>query len=668
MPNMERTPPPGVKPASRPVSGGLPTQNLDESLKRAESEGMGSHLQDEHQIQNTAGSEGILPKELSTATPSQDEMVKEEKDRKGSQVPVAVLEGNPNTDTGILSDGSSLPKAGESSATASQREISDLVIETEYVKDTLEKYTEKILTGMVLVSEEVKRSAEFLANPENDLSLWDQKIEEMEKQKIELQKQKEELRKKKKESRNVVAKSKKIVDSGVPEKMIDTVPEKEITEIARDDWLKITLKNETEDAQNDTQNVTPEDFVAAYLGENGDLEKSALKNFGKSGPTVITTLQIVIYALAGHMGDLNRMVAGLATKVNALATSHNESLKERALGMTKSTQSGDDINWPLPGKGSVQVTRKTLDKKIDQSCLRNLKKLQEEERLEEIARERCSRQLVVTRVPEIPEHERAGKSDKQVADMEAERVVEFIKTHAVPNTRPEQFPSQKEHITVEDISTIKRINWSAGSLGLRKGRSRKLHINIREDRKAIAPALIRMQNKVCAERNKEIAEGKVGEDQRIHRYVQVQHTDSQRALLKKTHEWCNRQNAYNREENPGCDIWVVHFRDNGDPYKRLEKDKHPTRTAELGQYWKEHLPNGKKHRERKKKGKRVAITKPEAGVMENAKLWDEQANGAVGVSPPPVPNKPDDKPEEEPKTLDGSVKSPESEENSAQDV
>ena len=396
-----------------------------------------------------------------------------------------------------------------------------------------------------------------------------------------------EANKRVKDQAKVMAAEKKTIDLGFS-RIKAPVSDSEIEHLCRNNFLSVGGRQEND--ENDSKlDLTPAEWITKHLGKGARTRLGkrleAESNLDKKLEQIFVEF---LSAFSDHFTEVKEWIRKLNGSVNEMIQHHNKSIDTKLVEFQKPSyaRAAAAAADPMDQKKVVKIATKEIEKQLQARQLADSKHAQE--------REKTVRQILGVRVPEVvgikPTNNRS-----ELAKIEAEHFANFTNDLL----KGQRKRGNKKFVQVHQIESIHRVEWPRGHKGIDLRWDRRLHVTFKPGCEHIVSEIIQAQNWICAQRNREIAEGVAEEKDRIHRYLQIQLTDLQRKEHAKLQTWCHRTNAINRETDGNCKLWFVFFREDGTPFKKLITDKHPQRVAELEHHWKQYREGGPKHPKRR---------------------------------------------------------------------
>lgn len=396
-----------------------------------------------------------------------------------------------------------------------------------------------------------------------------------------------EANKRVKDQAKLMAAEKKTIDLGFS-RIKAPVSDSELEHLCRNNFLSVGGRQEND--ENDSKlDLTPAEWVTKHLGKGARTRLGkrleAESNLDKKLEQIFLEF---LSAFSAHFAEVKEWIRKLNGSVNEMIHHHNKSIDTKLVEFQKPSyaRAAAAAADPMDQKKVVRIATKEIEKQLQARQLADAKHAQE--------REKTVRQILGVRVPEIAGI-KSTNNRSDLAKLEAEHFVNFTNDLL----KGQRKKGSKKFVQVNQIESIYRVEWPRGHKGIDLRWDRRLHVTFKPGCERTVSEIIQAQNWICAQRNREIAEGVAEEKDRIHRYLQIQLTDLQRKEHAKLQTWCHRTNAINRENDGNCKLWFVFFRDDGTPFKKLITDKHPQRLAELEHHWKQYREGGPKHPKRR---------------------------------------------------------------------
>ena len=372
------------------------------------------------------------------------------------------------------------------------------------------------------------------------------------------------------------------------------VTDSEIERLFRDNFLSVGGQSEADENEAKQEQISPAEWITKHLGKGARTRLGGgLRPLGvTSNPD--KNLEMIgefIFDFSAHFAEVKDWIRKLNGSVNEMIQHHNKTVDTKLVEFQRPSYArAAAMATPMDPKKVMKFAAKEVEKQFQAR--------QQADAKHALEREKTVRQILGIRIPEIHGIDTV-KDKSEVARREAENFVAFTNDLL----KGQRKKGNKKFLHVNQIETIHRVEWPGGHKGIDLNWDRRIHVTLKPGSEQVVFDIIQAQNWMCAQRNREIAEGTALESDRIHRHLQIQLTASQKKEHAKLQAWCHRTNATNREADPNCKLWFVFFREDGTPFQKLIVDRHPQRLAELEHHWKPYRDGGPKSSRRKLQGR-----------------------------------------------------------------
>lgn len=373
------------------------------------------------------------------------------------------------------------------------------------------------------------------------------------------------------------------------------ISEEEVSHLCRENYLTVA----EEEDNSPVHNVTPAEWITKHLGKEArrsDRLMAKIKTESNPDKKAELILTEFLFAFSAHFSEVKEWIRKLNVSINEVIHHHNKAVDTKLVEFQRPSYArmAAASAAPIDQKKVVKIATKEFEKQFQARQLQESKHVQE--------REKTVRQILGVRIPEVQGID-SVRDKAEIARKEANNFVSFTN-----NLLKDQ--RKKKFIQINQVESIRRIEWPRGHKGLELGWDRRLHVTLKPGSDQTVFEMIQAQNFMCAKRNREIAAGEASESDRLHRHLQIQLTELQRKEQVKLQAWCHRTNAQNRELDKECKLWFVFFREDGTPFRKLIVDRHPQRLAELEHHWAKYRTNGSRFSRRQRQAADSSADRP----------------------------------------------------------